>query len=279
MNATARHNPSLTLAVDPSGNTVTIHEVSRGLECNCICLECKESLIARKGDVVSHHFAHLPDSTCNASNESVLHKAAKRLIQEKLRIYFGSWPFERFLHSEILGRKRFFREHPFRVGGSGWAHFERVEEEKDFRTPTGELVRPDLVAYTNQDEKPYCFIEMVVTHRMDDEKKKRLKRIGIPTVEIDLSPLRDLDVLTNSNKEKLFELINFKSHRTWPVVLREVQAFWSQSKIDAQKKMIEMEKAEVERRSLVASQQMFMEPVSEDNTLSSEGGRRKMGMR
>jgi uncharacterized protein YkuJ len=55
---------------------------------NYICIGCKEDLIFRKGDVNIHHFSHKPHSKClyfsNSSEESQIHKTAKKLLKKIL---------------------------------------------------------------------------------------------------------------------------------------------------------------------------------------------------
>ena len=44
-----------------NGKIVMIEDISieeRGLQCNCVCPNCKEPLIARLGEINRHHFAH-----------------------------------------------------------------------------------------------------------------------------------------------------------------------------------------------------------------------------
>jgi hypothetical protein len=45
------------------------------------------------------------------------------------------------------------------------------------------LIRPD-VTFFDKDEKPILFVEFVITHKLPDDKKVKLKRLGINTVQI-----------------------------------------------------------------------------------------------
>ena len=47
--------------------SVHISEVERGLACGCICDECKDRLIAKKGTVKAHHFAHEANHSCQSN--------------------------------------------------------------------------------------------------------------------------------------------------------------------------------------------------------------------
>lgn len=45
------------------------------------------------------------------------------------------------------------------------------------------LIRPD-VTFFDKEEKPILFVEFVITHKLPDDKKVKLKRLGINTVQI-----------------------------------------------------------------------------------------------
>ena len=45
------------------------------------------------------------------------------------------------------------------------------------------LIRPD-VTFFDKEDKPILFVEFVITHKLPDEKKVKLKRLGINTVQI-----------------------------------------------------------------------------------------------
>ena len=64
-----------------SGDLVHITEVERGLACGCICPCCENQLIARKGPIVAHHFAHAGEN-CEGGAETALHLAAKEILSQ-----------------------------------------------------------------------------------------------------------------------------------------------------------------------------------------------------
>src|SRR6185295_9242304 len=64
------------------GTLLFIADVPRGLACRCVCARCSEALIAKKGPIRQHHFAHVKATTCQGAAESVLHLLAKELIAE-----------------------------------------------------------------------------------------------------------------------------------------------------------------------------------------------------
>lgn len=47
-----------------------------------LCPHCKEEVIARKGQVNAHHFAHKPQSSCSVTAETLLHYEAKHYLAD-----------------------------------------------------------------------------------------------------------------------------------------------------------------------------------------------------
>lgn len=65
-----------------NGAIVHISEVESGLRQDCLCPACKNPLVARKGDLKVHHFAHSAETNCQP--ETVIHLLGKQLLAEKL---------------------------------------------------------------------------------------------------------------------------------------------------------------------------------------------------
>src|SRR3989337_2264744 len=63
-----------------SARIVSIREVKNGLQCECICVNCKEVLIAKQGPKKEWHFAHVNDKECTWAPEAALHQLAKQII-------------------------------------------------------------------------------------------------------------------------------------------------------------------------------------------------------
>ena len=82
----------LTIAIDRlTEEAVHIDDVRRGRLADAMCAECNDILIARKGDIRRHHFAHEVNKEC--LGESNLHRYAKQLIaKEKKLILPFAWP-------------------------------------------------------------------------------------------------------------------------------------------------------------------------------------------
>ena len=158
---------SMFIALDSNGQLITIENAIRGLACNCFCISCEEPVIARKGLIREHHFAHASQKeSCNIQRESLLHLYAKEVIRNKLGLQLPPMP----------------GTHPESEDQTSWWDFERVDEE----VPQPGF-QPDLVAHLRDGSQ--LFIEIAVTSFIDEEKLERIKTVGIHTVEIDLREL------------------------------------------------------------------------------------------
>ena len=165
---------------------VDIKDVERGLACQCTCFECGETVIARKGEIKEHHFAHASNKeSCTINPESVLHKYAKEVILESMGLMLPALP-----NSD---------------NEAAWWTFEKVLPEFSLG-----LIRPDLVGYF--DVEP-ILIEIAVTHFIDAEKLKRIEVFKLKCIEIDLSPLLKSDIAIPSIEAKQQILENLDNRR------------------------------------------------------------------
>ena len=169
-----------TYAFNQDGKIVSIREVASGKKCNCYCISCNDKLIAKKGLIKEHHFAHI-NNDCKYSAQTVIHYLAKQLIED---------------NNIILFPKLFINSNFSNSGPS----IELIDQE--LVNPTNILLEkrldniiPDIIIEIG---KEIFFIEIFVTHRIDNIKYDKIKQLGISTIEIDLSSLvkmSDLDDL------------------------------------------------------------------------------------
>lgn len=148
---------------------VNIDDVESGLKCGCICPACGEPMVAKKGSKMMHHFAHHSGHTCEYGYESSLHLAAKDILS-KAKTFMIPSVYVKFPGSYkddelICEAKEIAIDH--------------VELEKRF-----DGLVPDIVIYSG---KKQLFVEIFVTHKVDNTKLEKLKQAGISTIEIDLS--------------------------------------------------------------------------------------------
>lgn len=191
---------SMFVALNENKKLIHITEAMRGLACNCTCFECGETVLARKGEINEHHFAHASNKeSCAINPESVLHKYAKEIIQESMGLQLPAVP-----NSDIEAT---------------WWTFDRIIPE----FPLG-LIRPDLVAYI--EDEP-IFIEIAVTHFIDQLKLNVIKSMNVKTVEIDLSSLLNAKITIPSDEAKKLVLESLECKewllplKTQPVIVAE----------------------------------------------------------
>ena len=171
-----------------------ISQVERGLGCNCVCAACGGRLIARKGTVRAHHFAHQRSTSCARAVETALHLAAKAILTQRREITLPA------VHIEFNSYRA-----PLLVAPERTITFDEIRSEH--RT---EDVIPDLLAFVGQTP---LMIEVRVTHAVDESKLRKILALGISAVEIDLSEacrvflsneLTDAIVHRTANKRWLF---------------------------------------------------------------------------
>ena len=140
------------------GELVSIADVERGLKCNCTCSKCGKPLVAKKGEVKDHHFAHSVDSDCTG---------------ETLKHYFAK--------QEIAEKKYLNLPHPTKYVYS-LTDFKTVELEK--RIGDSQYIA-DVICTTANGKQ--LVIEIVVTHDLDNDKRNYLITNEVTTLKIDVN--------------------------------------------------------------------------------------------
>lgn len=150
------------------GKIVHIGEVVSGLACACRCCGCGGTLIARKGTLKEHHFAHHGVAPCSGAAETALHRFAKQVLHDRLELHLPEIAVGADTDRVIESKGG-----PFR--------FDRAEIEVPFPG-----FKPDVVLY--HADRP-LLVEVLVTHATDDIKTERIRAAGLASLEIDLSDL------------------------------------------------------------------------------------------
>ncbi len=161
----------MTRAFNSEGEVTSISEVERGRACNCTCIVCGSSLVAKKGSEKKHHFAHDSDCYCDWSGETELHLLAKEVLMVDKTLSFT--------HLTLDGT-------PYKID----IPFASVEQEVQLGH-----IKPDIMA-TTVDGDP-ILVEIYVTHPCDGAKIQHYRKQGINALEIILPPtlLDDIQVL------------------------------------------------------------------------------------
>lgn len=211
------HGGSL-VAEGSDGTLRHIDDVPSGLTCECVCLDCGRKMVARKGKIRTHCFAHHVDqdaNNCTSTGETALHKYAKTVLERELKL--------------LLPTRVVFQE------GDSEVVVERHERSFDgvkLESRTADIV-PDVILELRGHQ---LIVEFKVTHACGDEKIARLRSMNIGAIEIDLSGYRNFPL------EDLDDAILFKAPRDWLHNPRDREAY---KRLEARKKQ---EEVSLERR-------------------------------
>lgn len=165
-------------------------DVPLGKACGCVCPGCREPLIAKHcvGGKTVPHFAHQNSSNCPTGYVTALHKAAIQLILDRKKVYVPDYL------AHYHGHDRYGGGHTV-VKRVVWAQELPLTSAKtevpflDESLPECRVV-PDVLA---ESSIGLLNIEVAVTHFIDEEKRAKLKRLGLATVEVDLADLDRVD--------------------------------------------------------------------------------------
>lgn len=194
-------------AIKKSGDLVHISEVERGLACECVCSSCGDVLVARKGDIKDHYFAHHKNLNCTKAFETVLHLLAKEIILNSREI---------LLPPIIILNKYTYSKNE--VKGPYRLKYTKVEAEKYING-----IKPDLLITTGSTkQEKQCAIEILVTHKVEDKKCSHFENINLPAIEIDLSNVDRM--IEKYELEQL--IINNTDNKHWiynPIAAKELE--------------------------------------------------------
>lgn len=180
------------VALDQNGRLIIIENALRGIACNCTCVSCGEPVIARKGLIREHHFAHASQKeSCHIQRESLLHLYAKEVICDGLGLQLPPLP----------------GVYPNSEDTSSWWDFEKATPEV-----RQQGFQPDLVAELKDGTQ--LFIEVAVTSFVDEVKQERIKAAGTPAIELDLRDLLLSSQPIPSEAAKEY-ILHQTQHKTW----------------------------------------------------------------
>lgn len=191
------NSDNTTLYGQRNGMVMHIDDVSSGLACDCTCLGCGNQLVARKGEIYRHHFAHHVQSETPCC-ESIVHKLSKDIIREHKKVRLPKFVcshVEKDVYGEEISEK--YEE------ASRTVSFSSVELEK-----SNGSYRPDVVGKFEEDE--YIAIEIVMTNDVSEAKKKKIKALQHDVLRIYMS-----DYSANDEYEKLKKAVLYDAPRDW----------------------------------------------------------------
>ncbi len=204
---------NLVYAYNKDNDIVSVDDVPNGLACGCVCPSCHEPLVAKNnGKIVSHHFAHVSGESCVTGYQTSLHLLAKKIIQKNKKIflpvvevnYFYSVnrPDERGNYKHGVVFHKMLHPASFFEG-----EIERIELEKH----EGDVI-PDIVVYFSNGFQLY--VEIYVSHKVDEDKRQRIIKRGVSCIEVDLS--KEERLLSEEELTSLLYDFDFmKNHCRW----------------------------------------------------------------
>jgi len=240
------------IAKDKNSNTlVSAKNVENGINCNCVCFECNEDLIAiNQGLKQRPHFRHIPNSECKANFESYIHWLAKEAFKEIKEINLPEISEEVIcsmiendiekLHKLYKSPRQLQEKINRYVVDKIKSKFknvriEKVELEKSFKTNLGD-VRIDIVLFFSNinDDGKKLFIEPFFSNQVDSAKLSKLKELDISTFSIDLySFINKKGHYYTIEEFKLF-LVNGLYSKKW--------VHWKKNKLISESELKEIEK-------------------------------------
>ena len=174
---------------------VFIDDVERGRK-GYFCMGCKREMqaVQPKVERIRSYFRHDVKASkdgkkCTYSDETYRHKLAKEILQMSKMVKvpaiykFPPKGYEglpnlisnsKFIEAYSVGIERYFFEDNNGEISCG---------KNDESTSKYLLIKPD-VTFFDKDLKPILLIELVATHKVSDDKKIKIKRLGIDTIQI-----------------------------------------------------------------------------------------------
>lgn len=206
----------------PNGKMVTVTQVGRGLT-DCVCAQCGTALIAAKGQIYRHHFRHhVEHVTCEGARETALHRYAKELICEQMRLRLP------------------------RSYNAGTIAKAQMETRLDIG------IIPDVFIEYDNGEK--FAIEIWVAHQVPEEKIEIYAKHEIPAVEIDLQCYRFAD----KDDDEWADIILSAADRDWlfpPASVREQRRLEREREIEVQRRS---EQAAIEELKKAAQRRAWL---------------------
>lgn len=178
-------------------------QVLNGKACGCVCPACKMPLVAKQ-NAATPHFAHAQDENCSKGLETAVHLAVKQIIAEKkqVRLPVMTWknPLPRKDEAKLLHKQQLIQ-------------LESVVLEQQV-----DNFKPDIVVISGNST---YFIEVAVTHFVDEEKLQKIISRKIPTFEIDVSRLKNGFTLAEL-ESVLFESKSYPAEWTYHPSIEEL---------------------------------------------------------
>lgn len=186
-----------------------------------VCCSCGSKLIPKKGNIVTHHFAHYDNEECKYAQETALHQLCKTIFEKAKKSqqeFLLPSASVKYTYFDAQHRKQ--TEYKDYIDGKNSIFIiEDVEIEKRIND-----FQPDIVLTLKNKcsgSSSKLLVEIAVTHFIDSKKKRKIINSGLSCIEIDMSSYKD----TLVSFEKISTIILSESHnKSWIYNLKENKA-------------------------------------------------------
>lgn len=196
-------------------------EDDRGLNCRCYCPYCNEQLVAKLGKIREHHFAHNSHTNvCTYGTETGLHKLAKEILESANYILLP--PLKLVYKSKSTNPNDFhicyrnktpYKNTPYDssqiIIESSKLYYDSVKIENRLGNIHNGVIIPDIIIYKKNIP---LIIEIAVSHKVDENKLKKIRNKNISAIEI---LLKQEDLFTLSKEELTDQIINNIKNKYW----------------------------------------------------------------
>jgi len=195
---------------------IHISDAKRGLQ-GYYCLGCKKEMQAVKGQKKAHYYRHHASNVdkdkteCVVANRNYRERLAKDILQRLKQLKLPE--VYKFPPVGVNGAPNLLKSSEIIVAHSVKSELTFYENE-DCEVKFGKndsidkrylLIRPD-VTFFNKEGMPILLVEFVVTHKIDNEKRNKLNRLGLNTVQI---------IIPKKNGEEIEQALKSKSKLKW----------------------------------------------------------------
>lgn len=166
---------------DPT-DWVSVYEVDKSDGHQYFCADCRTQFVAVQPSDPRKQwfFRHEVLNECEGSRETAIHQMAKQILIEERKIMLPYLVLKP--EPEVYRKYKYHDEiELYRLGERRLYHFDAVQDEI---WDNGR--RPDIVAVSGNRK---LFIEIVVTHDLDEEKLSWIRKQNISTLRVLLSGL------------------------------------------------------------------------------------------
>lgn len=189
------------------GTIINITDVDKSLKNKYLCICCGDEMIARKGEIKIHHFAH---KHANCNYESYLHTFAKMKFAEVYsKCVKGGIPF--YIDYQIIKTCNYCKLNPNIYDGTclneeSWANFDItkifniISIEKKHKSG---FIPDVLLESTTNDES--IFVEIAVTHECEKNKINTGNRI----IELNIQCENDISSILRKSFEHSDPSVSF----------------------------------------------------------------------